>query len=312
MIFSTAEVGALVRAVGKAPSVHNTQPWTVDVRTDVADLYERPVSLPRHDPGGRDRLLSCGAALTNLELAIRALGWDTETVLLPEDARPDLLASVRTRGGRAATGEEVGKYATIFQRRSHRAPFGLRAVRPGLLRALVASTDVPGVRTRVVDARTEASAVADLLGYAAAVYRDDRAYQRELAAWSSGFPHPPSADSTLPWAGLVRRDTRLPDEITLADRISRERLLILTTGGDDRRDQLVAGVAMQHLWLAAVGAGLVASVLTQPLHLSEVRAGLAERLGLEGHPQLILRAGYPTHPDRTSSPLPAATARPHR
>ncbi|GAB3488651.1 hypothetical protein [Amycolatopsis cihanbeyliensis] len=50
MTWSGIEVAALARAVGRAPSVHHTQPWTVDVRTDYADLHEQPVSLPRHDP----------------------------------------------------------------------------------------------------------------------------------------------------------------------------------------------------------------------------------------------------------------------
>jgi hypothetical protein len=48
----------------------------------------------------------------------------------------------------------------------------------------------------------------------------------------------------------------------------------------------------------------VGSVLTQPLHLHEVRAGLIERLGLAGFPQLLLRLGYPV----TATPATAGIA----
>ncbi|WP_216207310.1 nitroreductase family protein [Amycolatopsis aidingensis] len=309
LTWSSSEVAALVRAVSRAPSVHHTQPWTVEVRTEFADLHEQPVALPRHDPEGRDRVLSCGAALTNLELAVRVLGQDTATTVLPTPAEPTLLARVHARGGRTATSAEAAEYAAIFRRRSHREPFALRPVRAGVLRALTDVAVLPEARVRVVDPATESRAVAGLLGYAASVYHDDPAYQRELAAWSHGFPQPPTVDSTLPWAGLVRRETRLPDELTLADRLARERLLIVHTPGDSRRDHLLAGAAMQHLWLTAVGKGLVASVLTQPLHLDEVRTGLAERLALGGFPQLILRVGWPARADEYRTPVAARARR---
>ena len=70
---TTEQLGVLARAVSRAPSVHNSQPWQLLVRGTEVDLLERrDVALRRHDPSGRDRLLSCGAAATNLQLAVRA------------------------------------------------------------------------------------------------------------------------------------------------------------------------------------------------------------------------------------------------
>jgi hypothetical protein len=93
---------------------------------------------------------------------------------------------------------------------------------------------------------------------------------------------------------LVREDTRLADRITLTERLMGEGLLVILTSDDTRRDHFLAGSAMQRVWLSAITRELVASVLTQPLHLHEVRAGLIERLELNGYPQLILRLGYPS------------------
>lgn len=289
MTWSSMEIGVLARAVSHAPSVHNTQPWALEAHADSVELYERfDVSLPYHDPAGRDRAISCGAALANLELAVGALGWDAAVSLFPDPAHPDLVATIRATGCRETVAAEVERYAAIFRRHSYREPFSLHPISRGTLRSLAAGATEPGVRARVIDPRTECATLAELFGYAAQVYRHDRAYQRELSLWSVAEP-----GTTVPWGGLVRADTHVPDSVTLTERLMREGILVLVTPGDTRHDHLLAGAAMQQTWLAAVARGLVASALTQPLHLHEVRAGLIERLQLAGYPQLFLRLGHP-------------------
>ncbi|TNC21838.1 Acg family FMN-binding oxidoreductase [Amycolatopsis alkalitolerans] len=310
MTWSATEVGVLARAVSRAPSVHNSQPWTVEVRGDGADLFERFESrLPRHDPAGRDRMISCGAALTNLRLAVRALGWEAKVSLFPQADRPDLVARVDAAGRDQASETEVNLYAAIFRRRSYRLPFGLHPVSAPQARELVRADTIEGTGIRLVDPRHEAPVLAELLGYAGSVLRDDRAYQRELRAWSDQFREPLPAEPTLPWSGLIRSDSHLPDVITLTERLADECLLIVLTDDDSRRDHLLAGCALQEIWLTAVTHGLTGSVLTQPLQLREVRAGLIERLELPGHPQAILRVGYPVTATPAAEPLVATESR---
>ena len=305
MTWSGTEVGVLARALSRAPSVHNTQPWALETGVDTAELYERcEVVPPRHDPTGRDRVVSCGAALANLDLALRVLGWHTTTTLFPDIERPDLIARVRADGRRDATAREVEQYSAIFRRRSYRAPFSLHQISGGAAGLLAGAGETEGAEARAVHGEAEVSALADLLTGAARVLRDDRAYQRELIAWTARFPEPLQDPSTLPWAGQVRGGTHLPDRITLTGRLMAERLLVVLTPGDSKRDHLLAGAAMERIWLTALTHGLVASVLTQPLHLLQVRSGLIERLALPGCPQLILRFGYPV----TATPAPAALA----
>ena len=66
------EVLDVLRAAHRAPSIHNTQPWLlrplpegVEVQEDVAR------ALAASDPQGRDRLVSCGAAVLNATLPRR-------------------------------------------------------------------------------------------------------------------------------------------------------------------------------------------------------------------------------------------------
>lgn len=289
MTWSSSEVGVLARAVCHAPSVYETQPWALEARAEEAELYQRfEATLPRHDPSGRDRTISCGAALTNLELAVRALGWATEVTLFPQAERPGLVARVRAAGRKETTAAEVERYAAIFRRHSHREPFGLHPISRGVLRTLAEVPGEPGVQARVIDPRTESSALAELFDYAAGVLRVHGSHQRELPTWSRG-----PQERSLPWGGLVRAENHLPDTVTLTERLMREGILLLLTPGDGRHDHLLAGAVMQQIWLAAITRGLVGSVLTQPLQLCEIRAGLVERLGLAGFPQLFLRVGSP-------------------
>src|SRR2546423_10352783 len=79
----------------RAPSVHNTQPWrwllgdsTIHLTADVSR------QLPATDPDGRDLLISCGAALHHLHIALAALGWAGELHRIPNPADPTHLAAV--------------------------------------------------------------------------------------------------------------------------------------------------------------------------------------------------------------------------
>ena len=302
--WTPGERGIVALAAELAPSVHNTQPWELRFHDEAhqVSLYERQDrALPRHDPLGRDRLISCGAALANVVLAVRALGWAPDVRLRPDRGQPAEFARVGVTGRRAPTDEEFARYLATVRRHSYRKPFLADPVTPATLASLTAH-GVDGVEARVLAGAGEAATLAKLLGHTALVLRTDRAYQRELSAWTATDEFPvagagvavlPRRDAALPWAGLVRRSTAVPDPVTLTDRLARECLLLVETPDDGPLDQVRAGMAMQNTWLTAVAAGLAASVLTQPFQLPEVRAGVVEAMGLAGFPHLLLRLGHP-------------------
>ncbi|MET8846832.1 nitroreductase [Amycolatopsis sp. NPDC004625] len=306
---TTEQLGVLARAVSRAPSVHNSQPWQLLVRGTEVDLLERrEVRLRRHDPSGRDRLLSCGAALTNLELAVHALGRDCH---VEPRADGDVVAAVTLGRPRATSSRDYLLYQAIGRRRSHRHRFFHNRVPTAVHRALVAAGDTTGVHV-VVPGRLDK--LAELLGFATRVLRDDRGYQRELEGWTAhahgwdahgdGIAEGALSPEALPVAGLVRTVTPVPDDAVLADRLAAENLLIFCTDGDTRTDHLAAGAALQRVWLTAAAKALVGSVLTQPLHLTGFRARLVSELALPGVPQAIFRFGYPAVPAAPSPRLP--------
>ena len=79
----------------RAPSVHNTQPWGWRVEGRNVHLYADPArQVPATDPLGRDLVISCGAALHHLLVALAASGWAGRVHRLPDPHRPDHLATV--------------------------------------------------------------------------------------------------------------------------------------------------------------------------------------------------------------------------
>jgi hypothetical protein len=72
-----AQAGYLIGVAGRAPSVHNTQPWRFTVGGDAIELHADASRQLHVDPDGREMIISCGAALYGLGLAVRSLGYLT-------------------------------------------------------------------------------------------------------------------------------------------------------------------------------------------------------------------------------------------
>ena len=260
--WTIGEKHLVAAAATQAPSVHNTAPWVLEFKDDGHQVlvYERlDRALPRHDPLGRDRLISCGAAIEHVRLAMRVLGWTPKLALFPNPVRPDQVARVTATGRRGPSDTELASYRAITGRRSYRKPFAARPT-DDEIRGLLGTHGVTGVGLRPVTGGDGATVLAKLLHHTALVLRADHAYQRELSVWTAPVRDPlPGAGvsaatrrvTTLPWAGLVRRTTAVPDIATLADRLRGELLVVVETPDDGPRDQVRAGMAAEAVWLAA-------------------------------------------------------------
>ena len=98
---TTQQVDDLLRTAGRAPSLHNSQPWQFRVSPRSIELLADPArTLPVADPDGREQRLACGAALFNLRLALHGYGIRPTVTVLPDRARPELLAVIRHGGAR--------------------------------------------------------------------------------------------------------------------------------------------------------------------------------------------------------------------
>jgi hypothetical protein len=296
-----------------APSPHNTQPWRFVAFEDAVELHLDPQRLlPVADPDGREARLSCGAALFNVRLALRARGFSGETQLLPDQARPLLLAVMRLGPRRAATPLELGLHGAIHRRHSHRRPFHQSPVPPPVRKLIVAAAASEGADLRLVDDPPTVSKVAALIRRSEHEQQNDPRFAAELARWTfdgrtrtdgvpraAGGPRPPAGSM------VVLRDFAPDVPRPERDYESDPLFGVLLSHGDTHNDQLRAGQALQRLLLTATLHGAAAGMLSQPVELSAARAALRKLLTGTGYPQLVLRIGM-------ASPTPSTPRRPVR
>ena len=86
--------------------------------------------------------------------------------------------------------------------------------------------------------------------------------------------------------------------------VERPAVVLMGTDNDDAMAWLTAGRALGQVLLRATVAGLAASPLTQALDWPATRTQLRSRLSLIGHPQMLLRLGFPVAPAASTGRRP--------
>jgi len=147
----------LIATAARAPSVQNTQPWRFRVGEYVIELYADPGRKLKLDPVGREMLISCGAALFGLRLAVRSLGYLPVVEPLPDPARPRLLARLTLGAAEPITPRERQLLEALPHRHTHRGPWASGPLPPGLLAGLQHDALAEGAQLALVDLAHAAS-----------------------------------------------------------------------------------------------------------------------------------------------------------
>jgi len=301
----TSVIRTALQAAKWAPSVHNTQPWSFGVDGDeIALRADSDRKLRIGDAAGRELLISCGAALMNVRLALRALGYEPQVRVLPDPDRPALLATVRPGAAAAADEDARRLYAEIERRRTHRAGFTSLPVPERLLERLTAEAEGEGVRLTVVRSEAAIRVLSAITGAAQDVQSQDRALSLELIRWARP-PGSPRADGVAA-EGYPRTPRRTRPHFAQRDythghpwgnesdqffSVSTGVVAVLTTKGDSREDWIAAGQALQRVLLRACAHGLSAAFHTQALEMFHLREFLRQELCSQEYPQMIMRLG---------------------
>jgi nitroreductase len=307
-------VTAMLATASRAPSVHNTQPWRFAVGPHAIDLYADPGRKLGQDRDGREMLISCGAALFGLRLAVRGLGYLPAVTLFSEQSKPWLLARV-TLGPRAPVTEaERRMLAALPHRHTHRGPFDPGPVPAGLLPGLQHGALAEGATLALVETPGRYGKLADLAAEAARMQAHSAGARAEIRRWSRP-PGSPARDGvpavafgpTAP-AGpgrLAQRDFDLGRHCGLLpapgpDEPPPAATAVLVTAGDSRLDWLRAGQALHRVLAHAATVWVAASLQTQPLEIPVIRDLIRTRLALPGMPQMLLQFG-PAHTSLASA-----------
>lgn len=297
----------LIATAARAPSVHNSQPWRFQVGEDAIELLSDPRRRTGTDASGREMLISCGAALFGLRLAMRSLGFQPVVELLPDPARLRLLARVRPGRWRCVpmSAFEVRMLAAVPHRHTHRGAFEPGPLPVGLLPGLQNDALVEGAELAYIPPGLGFQRLARLASSAARRGDLDPRARAAIRRWTraagqrerDGIPATALAARPAPrtWrpGRLPQRDFDLGRNLGLlsADGAPPVATAILLTRGDRRADWLQAGQALHRILLHAASEWVFASLYTQPLEDPVTRVLIPGQVGVHGHPQMILQFG---------------------
>jgi hypothetical protein len=294
----------------RAPSLHNSQPWQWASTDNRLRLFLDPSRVIDADQSARQALISCGAALDHLRVALAAAGWQAHVERFPNSDNPDHLATIEFDPIEFVTERDRARAQAIWTRRTDRLPF--RA--PGDWKSITAvwsddvdqKVHVDTVPERLLPKLAEAAQLAESLR----LY--DSTYHSELHWWtapfekSEGIPHSSlvsasesdrvSVERVFPVVRRPERRTEIPEDQAM--------VLLLSTQKDDRADALRCGEALSATLLDFTIAGFATCPVT---HLTEHRATREVIHSLMGHaavPQVLVRVGLVPVTEKAPAPTP--------
>lgn len=298
----------------RAPSLHNSQPWSWEYRSGQLRLFLDASRVMNSDRSGREAVVSCGALLDHLRVVMAAAGWRADITRFPNPDNPNHLASIDFTPTDQVSEGDRRRADAIAVRRTDRlplmAPTDWESFEPAL-RTVVAGT---GVCLEVMSSDihrqlVEASRLADSLRLYNTAYHD------ELGWWTGPF----EVSEGVPYASLVsaaeidrvgigrrfpgnRRGERRPEVPE-----DHSQVLVVSTDRDNRADAMASGEALSRVLLECTMAGMATCPVT---HITEVQASRALVRALLEHdavPQVLVRVGVAP---ATDEPLPATPRRP--
>jgi nitroreductase len=296
----------------RAPSLHNSQPWSW-----IADGSELQLHLDRSrivrytDTAAREALISCGVMLDHLRVTLAAAGWQTFVQRFPNPKHPEHLASVDFWPAESVTAAAKARANAILLRRTDRLPLLAPANWDVLASTLTQLIDPDKVQLDVLPGQRLAK-LARVSTLTEAVRRLDAEYQSELDWWTAPFDLdqgiPRNALNSVAEADRVENNRRFPAGSHPMRRTAVTRddaqVLILSTTGDDRADALACGEALSTVLLECTAAGLATCTVTHLTEVPAARAMVAELIDDSGVPQVLIRVGAAPALDVPEQPTP--------
>ncbi|WP_227982004.1 Acg family FMN-binding oxidoreductase [Nocardia spumae] len=306
------DVEAAVELAGRAPSLHNSQPWRWIFDGTAMRLYSVPERmLPATDNTGRQLTISCGIVLDHLRAAMAAQGRRTIVATFPDPNDHTHLANVRFEPSHYVTEGDRERAAAIAHRYTDRLPFDAPQDWGQFETVLRTVFDPEDAIVTVLpdDSRPELARASDLT---ASLRRYDSDYHAELHWWTGHV-----VDHTgVPREALVTEDER--ERVDVGRRLptvggdprrpelreDHSAIVALSTYGDTAADWLACGRVLSTVLLECTIAGYATCPLT---HLTEVprsRGVVARLIGTHAFPQVLVRIGSVPQTQPRPEPTP--------
>ena len=307
----TEVIEDMVRTACHAPSLHNSQPWQWVLNRGQLRLFLDPSRVMDTDHSAREALISCGAALDHLRIAMAAAGWQSHIDRFPDPHSPNHLASIEFTPTEFVTERDQRRASAIGARRTDRLPFSAATEWQSIEAVVVSSVNRQAVHLEVIadDLHPRLEEAAQT---AESLRSYDTPYHNELHWWtapfetSEGIPYSAlvsAAEGDRVGIGRVFPVSRRPER-RLEIPEDHAKVLLLSTDGHSRADALASGEALSATLLDCTMAGLATCPVTQLTELSVTRELIRKLMDGGGMPQVLIRVGVIPAAEKVPPPTP--------
>lgn len=300
-----------VRLASRAPSLHNTQPWRLVTDGGDLQLFLDPERVVRStDRSAREAVISCGAMLDHLRVAMAAAGWKTSVERFPNPNNRDHLATLQFSSMEFVTDAHRRRADAILARRTDRLPMAAPPDWESFEPLLRLRMDGP-VHLDVLPDEAEPQ-VAEAAALTETLRLYDSSYHAELSWWTTPF----ATTDGIPQSSLVsaaenervalsrsfpvtthsdRRQSIVDDAATV---------VVLSTDGYSREDALDAGEALSAVLLECTLVSLATCPVTHVTELHASRNIIATLIDRDACPQILIRIGVAPALEAVPPPTP--------
>jgi nitroreductase len=300
-----------VRTACRAPSLHNSQPWQWAFNRGQLRLFLDPSRVLDTDHSAREALISCGAALDHLRVAMTATGWRSHIDRLPNPNRPNHLASVEFTPMEFVTERDRRLASAIGARRTDRLPFSSVTAWHSFEDVVAGTAKRQAVHLEVI-ADDLHSRLEEAAQIAESLRLYDTAYHNELSWWTAPF----EASEGIPYSALISaaegdrvgvgRVFPVPRRLERRLEIPKDhaKVLLVSTDDDTRADALAAGEALSATLLECTMAGLATCPITHLTELGVTRELIRKLMEHDAVPQVLIRVGVVPVTEKVPPPTP--------
>jgi hypothetical protein len=298
------QMKGLLRYAVLSPSGPNTQPWKFSIKGDeISIIADFGRALPAVDPTNRTLYISHGCVLANLLIAAEHFGFDYDVACLPDGLSGERTAAVRfSRNGTKARFPDL--FREIVRRHTNRKSFENKAIEEEKLEKLKACINKDGFKLDILTSSEGKDRMADVLERAHKIQLGNKAFRKELASWVR--PNISDAKDGLPGYSFGYTDfesffgsfifgtfdmSSSRARIETAYMRASPAVGVLSTEKEDKMTWIKTGVLFELLFLKATEMDVRFDLFSQPTAIPELRAEMAEMLGVK-YPQLLIRMGY--------------------
>ncbi len=302
-----ADLTSLINYAVKAPSGHNTQPWTFRIEGNTIEIHpDLSRALPVVDTDNHALYISLGCAAENIVIAAAEQAKAASVNIIDDGRSPAYLSITVDEAGSAKPGD---LFRYIEFRQCTKNKYEQRPVSDQEIGELKMAVSFTGIGLMMFTTPEEINRIRPFIIEGSNRQFKNRQFVNELVSWirfskreathkrdgvwgaSMGMPGTGRLLGSIVMKKLVGANSEAKRWHKMIDATAG--LALFTAKENDTEHWVKMGRAFQRFGLTATKLNISHAHVNMPCEEPEVRYKMAEQLGLENrHPLLLIRFGY--------------------